>query len=47
MIPSECEDGSYSADEVTEQNIETVVSEVGVASRGDVDACEEWDDCED
>lgn len=46
VIPAECKDGCDCADEVSEQDIEAVMSEVRPSGRGDVDAREERDDCE-
>ena len=41
MVPSECKDGGHRSDEIAEEDVETMVSEVGPAGWGDVNACEE------
>lgn len=47
MIPAECEDGCDGADEISEQDVKAVMTEVGPSRRGDVDTGEERDNCED
>ena len=46
MVPAECEDGRHDADEVTKQDIKSVMSEITPSSAGDVDTREERNNCE-